>query len=159
MSESNNQNRIRTRLKLHKGWPDCTAFAGVFFLLLIFFLLGSSFVQVSGIAVDLPQTHSSSSLGVEKHVVTLDSYGHIFFNDLEIPGMDRLKERLLELSSSQQGDRGVVPTIVIRADTKVPFGSVAKLLSMAEELKLNAFVLTVPPVVKEERSEFMDKEK
>jgi biopolymer transport protein ExbD len=151
-------NKIRPRLKIHSGWPDCTAFAGVFFLLLIFFLLGSSFVQVSGIPVDIPQTSSSSTLGLEKHVVTIDRYGHIFFNDLVISGMDRLKERLLELSGNQS-EHGAVPTIVIRADSNVPFGHVAKLLSMAEELKLNAFVLTAQPAAKEARSEFMDKEK
>ena len=158
MSRINSSIRIKSKLKISKGWPDFTAFASVFFLLLIFFLMGSSFVQVSGIPVDLPQTHSSSSFGMEKFVVTVDQYSKIYFNDLAIPGMDILKENLLEKAGTAS-DRGSASTIVIRADSKAPFGVVARIMALAEELKINAFVLTVPPAPKAEQSEFTDKEK
>lgn len=159
MPRTSSSIRIKTKLKIAKGWPDFTAFAGIFLLLLIFFLLGSSFVQVSGIPVELPQTHSSSSFGMEKAVVTIDSQSRIYFNDLAIPGMDILKEKLLEKAGATSNGREAIATIVIRADSRAPFGMVAKLMALAEELKINAFVLTVPPAAKEERSEFMDKEK
>ena len=158
MPRTSSSIRIRTKLKIAKGAPDSTAFAGVFFLLLIFFLMGSSFVQVSGIPVELPQTHSASSFGVEKSVVTIDRQSKIFFNDLAIPGMDILKEKLLEKAAASS-DREAVSTIVIRADSRAPFGTVAKLMALAEELKINAFVLTVPPAAGEERSEFVDRER
>lgn len=158
MPRTSSSIRIKTRLKISKGWPDFTAFAGVFFLLLIFFMMGSSFVQVSGIPVELPQTHSFNSFGVEKSVVTIDHQSKIFFNDLAIPGMDILKEKLLEKASAERGASANL-TIVIRADSRAPFGTVAKLMALAEELKINAFVLTVPPAAREERSEFMDRER
>lgn len=159
MPRNSSSIRIKTKLKISKGWPDFTPFVGVFFLLLVFFLMGSSFVQVSGIPVELPQTHSSSSFGVEKSVVTIDRQGKIFFNDLAIPSLDILKEKLLEKASTERAGASSTATVVVRADSRSSFGAVAKIMALAEELKINAFVLTVPPAAREERSEFMDKEK
>jgi len=150
--------RIKSRLKIAKGWADLTPFIGVFFLLLIFFMMGSSFVQVSGIPVDLPQAPTAGSFGVEKFVVTVDRYSRIYFNDLSIPGMDILKEKLLEVVGAPH-ENGKTATIVVRADSRAPFGTVAKLMSLAEELKINAFVLTVPPPAEEQRVRFADPER
>lgn len=151
--------RIKTKLKIFKGYPDFTPFAGVFFLLLIFFMMGSSFIQVSGIPVELPEAQVSGSFGVKKFVVTIDSYSKIYFNDLAIPGMDILKEKLMEMVAAHP-ENDKPPTIVIRADSKAPFGVVAKLMSLAEDLRINAFVLTVPPAApKDTKSVETDVEK
>jgi biopolymer transport protein ExbD len=150
--------KIRSRLRPFKGCPDFTPFAGVFFLLLIFFMIGSSFVQVSGIPVDLPQTHAAGSFGARKFVVTIDRQSRIFFNDMAIPGMDILKEKLMEVAEANPA-KGGSATIIVRADSHAPFGVVAKLMSLAEELKVNAFVLTVPPPATDGQSVFVDTEK
>ena len=82
----------------------------------------------------------------------------IYFNDLSIPGMDILKEKILEVVGSSH-ENGKVPTIIVRADSRAPFGTVAKLMSLAEELKINAFVLTVPPPAEEQSVRFVDPER
>ncbi len=159
MPRNSSSIRIKTRLKISKGWADLTPFIGVFFLLLIFFMMGSSFVQVSGIPVELPQAHTAGSFGVEKFVVTVDSHSRIYFNDLAIPGMDILKEKILEAAGGSSHAGGKTATIIVRADSRAPFGIVAKLMSLAEELKINAFVLTVPPPAEEQSVRFVDPEK
>ena len=45
--------KLRTRLKVFKGMPDMTPIINVVFLLLLFFMLSSSFVQISGIKINL----------------------------------------------------------------------------------------------------------
>ncbi|MBO4631531.1 MAG: biopolymer transporter ExbD, partial [Lentisphaeria bacterium] len=73
--------RIRPRLKPIHGAPDLLPFINVFFLLLLFFMIGSSFVPVSGIPVNLPEAASVSTYSVKKYIVTLDRNGRIYFND------------------------------------------------------------------------------
>ncbi len=133
--------RIRTRLKISKGIPDLVPFVGVFFLLLIFFMIGSSFVQVSGIHVDLPKVSGSSSYGAKKIVVTVDRSGKIYFNDIVLNDMNELKAKLLSVkpASSER------TTILLRSDRTAEFGIVARIMALAEDLNINVFLLTAPP--------------
>jgi biopolymer transport protein ExbD len=145
---------IRHKLKLIKGKPDLTPLVDVLFLLLIFFMLSSSFVQVSGISVNLPGTATSSSQGTVKLVLTVDKEGRIYFNDEEVIdfrnlekrkfGFDRLKEKLMDVN---------VGTVIIRADRETQFGIVAKLMALTEEVGLDAFILTMPETNSEELAE------
>jgi len=141
MVKLENRIKIQTRLKISSGITDLVPFVGVFFLLLIFFMIGSSFVQVSGIPVDLPGVQVRSSFGAKKIVVTVDKKERIFLNDIEFQDMAKLKNKLMELSNMAQ-DR---TTIILRADADAPYGVVAKIMSLAEELKINVFLLTTPP--------------
>ena len=144
MMKSGNRIRIQTRLKITEGITDLVPFIGVFFLLLIFFMMGSSFVQVSGIPVDLPGVQVRSSFGTKKIVVTVDKQQRIFLNDIEYKDLAQFKNRLMELRNTVE-DR---TTIILRADTDAPYGVIAKIMSLAEELKINLFLLTTPPVQK-----------
>lgn len=136
--------RIQTRLKITEGITDLVPFIGVFFLLLIFFMMGSSFVQVSGIPVDLPGVQVRSSFGTKKIVVTVDKHQRIFLNDIEFKEMAQFKNKLMELRNMVE-DR---TTIILRADVDAPYGVIAKIMSLAEELKINLFLLTTPPAQK-----------
>ena len=121
---------LKGKLKLIEGRPDLTPIVDILFLLLIFFMLSSSFVQVSGVDVDLPELSSRSTKGVKKFVITVDRFSKLWFND-QPQTIPSLKEELLRVSSD---------TIVIRADKNAPFGEVAKIMALAEEANLNAFI-------------------
>ncbi len=130
--------KIKTRLKYLKGFPDITAFAGVFCLMLMILLMSGSFVQVSGISVELPQISSAGRKSFQKMVITVDARDRIYFNDLNLKVED-LKKLLLEISSRMKTD-----SVIIRADAKSSFGTVASIMAVAEELNINAFLLTSP---------------
>ncbi|OGV49223.1 MAG: hypothetical protein A2017_06055 [Lentisphaerae bacterium GWF2_44_16] len=132
--------KIRSNLKIFRGSPNVIAVIDVLFLLLLFFMISSSFVQVSGIKVDLPAISTQSPLGVEKYVITIDRQSKIFFNDQPLFTWDLLKEKLTEVSSKSK-----TGTVILRADNRTPFGIVAKLMALCEEAKLNVFVATVSP--------------
>jgi biopolymer transport protein ExbD len=130
-----------TRINCLSGWPDLTPLVDVLFLLLIFFMLSSSFVQVSGIKVDLPEVGSTSTLGAEKFIITVvkvkDKW-EINFNDQVVSPWEGLKQKLADVSAMSS-----TATIILRADEGVPFGVVAKIMVLAEKSNLSVFIATV----------------
>ena len=130
--------RVRPRLKPITGAPDLLPFINVFFLLLIFFMMGSQFVQVSGIPVNLPETPSVSAGSVKKYIITLDQNGKIYFNDAVMDDLKQLKGKLLGLPGKSKAERDA---IVLRADRANNFETVAGIMAMAEELHLDMFIL------------------
>ena len=131
--------RIRPRLKPIHGAPDLLPFVNVFFLLLMFFMIGSSFVPVSGIPVNLPEAPSVSTYSMKKHIITLDHNGRIYFNDAVVEDLQQLKGKLL--SEIPGSSRGKDDAIVLRADRSNNFETISRIMAMAEELHLNMFIL------------------
>lgn len=132
---------FKTKLKIIGDRPDMTPLIGLFFLLLLFFMLGSSFVQVSGLKVELPEVGAPSVIGVEKYVVTVANTAggvEISFND-RLVNMDSLRQELVMVSTySRMG------TVVVAADKNVPFDVIAKIISTAERARLTVVLLTLP---------------
>ncbi len=127
---------IQNSVSLIKGRPDLTPMVDVLFLLLIFFMLSSSFVQVSGVEVDLPETSVRGTRGVKKFIITVDKQSKLWFNDFP-QTFESLKEELQRVSSDSLK---ISDTIVIRADKDASFGIVATIMAVAEEANLNAFI-------------------
>lgn len=123
------------------GRPDLTPMVDVLFLLLIFFMIGSSFVQVGGVKVNLPNTATTRNYGIEKSVITLaraENKNLIYFNEKEV-SWDQLKRRLAEVRNFSASG-----TVIIRADRLIPFGIVARLMALAENANVAAIVATTP---------------
>ncbi|MBR2906125.1 MAG: biopolymer transporter ExbD [Lentisphaeria bacterium] len=129
---------IRPALKAASPFPELIPFVNVFFLLLIFFVMGSSFVSVSAIPVTLPRTANAGIYSVKKYIITVDDKGTIYFNDVIIENMDTLKTRLL---SDVRGISDGTGSIVLRADLRTNFGTIAKIMALADELNINTFIL------------------
>ncbi|MBO7147316.1 MAG: biopolymer transporter ExbD [Lentisphaeria bacterium] len=129
--------RIRPRLKPIHGAPDLLPFVNVFFLLLIFMTVSSSFTSISGIPVNLPETPDVENYRVKKNILTLDKQGNIYLNDTQVH-LDHLKEHLAQIIGNQQDQK----TIVLRVDTANSFETVSKIMAMTTELRINVFLLT-----------------
>jgi len=126
--------KIRTRLAILKGDPGATPFLAVFFLLLVFFLLSSSFVQVSAIKIELPTpTAPAPSYSAEKLVVTIDKDNKFYFNDQEMD-LKTLIAQLGTISSKRQAN-----AVILRADKSVSHQVVSEVLSLANSLSLNVY--------------------
>lgn len=97
--------RIRPRVRIISGFPELLPFVSVFFLMIIFFMMGSSFVPVSGIPVNLPTAKVVGTYSVKKYIVTVDREGNIYFNDLIVENLNQLKSRLLSDVAGQGGKR------------------------------------------------------
>ncbi len=131
--------RIRPRLKPIHGAPDLIPFINVFFLLLIFFMIGSSFVPISGIPVNLPEAPAVSNYSARKYIITLDRNGRIYFNDEVVDNLKQLRGKLRAFVSRNIDDQR--DAIVLRADRSNSFETISQIMALAEELHLNMFIL------------------
>ena len=131
--------RIRPRLKPIHGAPDLIPFVNVFFLLLVFFMIGSSFVPISGIPVNLPEAPSVSKYSARKYIITLDRNGRIYFNDEMVDNLKQLRGKLRAFVARNADDER--DSIVLRADRSNNFETISQIMALAEELHLNMFIL------------------
>ncbi len=125
--------KISTNLKILEGNYNYIPFISVFFLLLIFLMLNSSFVQVSSINIELPPL-PGQPVSAEKLVVTIDKNQNYYFND-QVMDLKTIKEQLANIVSKYQVD-----SIILRADQNTPQGAVAKILSLANSLNLIVYL-------------------
>jgi len=131
--------RIRPRLKPIHGAPDLIPFVNVFFLLLIFFMIGSSFVPISGIPVNLPEAPSVSNYSARKYIITLDRNGRIYFNDEMVDNLKQLRGKLRAFVARNADDER--DSVVLRVDRSNSFETISQIMALAEELHLNMFIL------------------
>ncbi|MBR4662991.1 MAG: biopolymer transporter ExbD [Lentisphaeria bacterium] len=131
--------RIRPRLKPIHGAPDLIPFVNVFFLLLVFFMIGSSFVPISGIPVNLPEAPSVSKYSARKYIITLDRNGRIYFNDEMVDNLKQLQGKLRAFVARNADDER--DSVVLRADRSNNFETISQIMALAEELHLNMFIL------------------
>lgn len=106
------------------------------FLLLIFFMLTSSFVTPSGLPVNLP-TSIQSTIVVQKVSVTVTKDLRIFVNDKKVT-----KSTLEgELKSKLGGPKGVV---VLHIDESVPTREMVFVAGVATKLEARVSIATKP---------------
>ena len=108
----------------------------VIFLLLVFFMLTSSFVTPSGLPVNLPSS-KSSNIVMQKVSVTITPDLQYYVNDKKV-GLNRLEEVLkLELTEEE----GVV---VLHCDKTVPVEHLVNVASIATKLEAKISLATKP---------------
>ena len=105
--------------------PPLTALIDLVFLLLIYFLLTSNFLNEQGIAVRLPAARAAAQPRPEAVLVTVDRQGRFFVNGKETAA-DGLDSRLRHLLAGRR-ERAVV----VRADRSVAVDRVVTALDAA----------------------------
>ncbi len=149
MPNNNKIINISSSISILKGKPDLTPLVDVIFILLIFLLLSSSFIEVTGINVDLPKTELQHTESVGRFIIAINGEKQFFINDQPVKTLEDLKEKVVEWKNQFAPKR-----IMIRADQKTPFGVIAKIMAMMESLNLNVFVATLP--IEEKKKDIMD---
>ena len=107
-------------------------------------MLSSNFVPLRGVEVQLPRSGGKLLYSSRSYVVTIDRDSRIYFNDAAVSGPEELKRQLSE-SLSARGFRPDEERIIIRCDVRAPLTVVAEVLSVAEELNVNALFMSAGP--------------
>lgn len=111
---------------------DISALVDVLFTLLIFFSLTSSFVQESGISVDLPQASSGDPVKNEKKLtITIDKKGVFFIDDVTYVTAEELGKDLAKFDTQQRK----IYLVVIKADLSTTHGAVTEVLDLLKRLR------------------------
>ena len=106
----------------------------VVLLLLIFFLLTSSFIPQMGIQVNLPQVDSSSPVSEQSITVSLTREGTYYVAGSPVPRA-RLVSELRAIRTNQQ-------FLIMRADQEASIGQFAAVASAAQALNMRVLVAT-----------------
>ena len=108
----------------------------IIFLLLIFFMLTSTFITPSGLPVNLPSS-KSSTIVMQRVSVTITPDIRFYINDQRVT-RDLIE---IELAKALQGKEGVV---VLHVDKSVPVEYLVDVASIATSLKAKVSIATTP---------------
>jgi len=113
---------------------NLTPLIDVVFLLLIFFMVSTTFEKNSKLKIDLPEASAQATQQANKKIVIgIDVKGRYYINDRQLVNtqLKTLKLALLKIA----GDNKEVP-IVLRADAKTPHQAVVRAMDAASQLGL-----------------------
>ena len=110
----------------------------VLFLLLIFFMVTSAFVEQPNIKLELPATSITEVSRVERMVLTISRDGQLFLQDKPVDKQNLEKE--LRRMVLDTGDE----VLVLKADKMVPYGDVVDVM---DDAKGAGFKKVVAPTI------------
>jgi len=117
-----------------------TAMADIIFLLLIFFLLSSSFIIQTGIKVDLPRVTQVQSETEKDIVVTITADESLYLDGIKIPWAN-LRERLESRLSASRSK-----TVIVKGDEAIRLGRVVQVMDIARQLGADQMAIAAQPV-------------
>lgn len=116
-----------------------TSLIDIVFLLLVYFLLTSNFIEQDSIDVSLPEATSTPAVDQDQLVVTIDRQGSCYFNDVLISEEDLAIELAVRLQSAPQ--RGVL----VKADRLVVYDRVVRVMDLAHRQGARKLLLAIDP--------------
>lgn len=115
---------------------NLTALIDVVFLLLIFFMVTTTFDKHARLKVSLPEsTAKATQKQDEPLVLSIDAKGNYFLNDRQIVNqqLETLKQAIQKIIAQKNQDYKDV-ALVLRADAKTPHQSVVRAMDAASQL-------------------------
>ena len=127
---------------LLRGRQDAAPYASVFFLLVLFVMLGS-LVYTPGVVVPIELPTADNLPGIDKATVAVavDANGQLYFEN-DILTEPELKTRLIRASANSHDPL----TLIIQADKAVRYERLMRLTLLAREAGIReALLATLPP--------------
>lgn len=156
---------IRPNLRIFKGLPNLSSYLSVFFILLIFFMIGRNFVQTTGHKVDLAQSAGDLFYADQNLIVTIDRQRNIYFGDSilkydpdpekVIQLKEQLKSRIIEARTGSKSRE----QLLILADRNIPLQLLATIFSVAKELNVDVILETGAEVQADDQFNMVEQEK
>jgi len=122
------------RNRRRKVLINITPLIDVLFLLLIFFIVSSTFLEQPSITVELPTAKTSEPQRIEQYVIVVSDGGEVYVNDAMCPRDGLLSK--LEAIYLKQADAN----IILKADTNVPYGTIIEVIDTIRQSGLKKIV-------------------
>ncbi|MBU0634520.1 MAG: biopolymer transporter ExbD [Candidatus Omnitrophica bacterium] len=122
--------RFRRHLELEKGQKEIniTPLVDMVFLLLIFFMLTSSFIIMPGIKINLPKAVTSEAIREKNIIITINNENAIYLNEKPITTTE-LTQHLAEVVKSKKEK-----PLLIKADKDAQLGIVVKIWDICRKV-------------------------
>lgn len=118
--------KFKRHIQIQKGRIDLTPLIDVVLLLLIFFMLTSSFIIQPSISVNLPRAVTGKSLQARRVEIYITAEDIVYIYGSAVTISD-LKDTLSEISEENMG-------IIIQADRAASLGKVVQIWDVCREL-------------------------
>ncbi|KKO18504.1 MAG: hypothetical protein DCC43_11085 [Candidatus Brocadia sp.] len=129
--------------RVTKSIINLTPMVDMLFLILLFFLVTSSFMEQPNIKLELPSTKYASTSKLEERVLTISQEGKLFFQNEPVERKDLIS--VLKSAFSRQDDK----TLVLRADKNVSYGVIVDVMDAAKGAGLRRIV--APTILESEK--------
>ncbi len=106
---------------------NITSLIDVLFLLLIFFIVSSTFLEQPGMKLKLPKTSGKKTLQMKGYTLFITSDGVMFLNEKQI-SMKKLPDQLKAIASDAK-DKG----LILKADENARYGLVVEVMDIAKQ--------------------------
>lgn len=123
---------------------NITSLIDVLFLLLIFFIVSSTFLEQPGMKLDLPKTREQQAVRMEGYTVFITTDERIFLNEVLV-GIEDLMTRLKAIApeTEEQG-------LILKADENVRYGFVVEVMDIAKQSGIVKLVVATEPKIEEQ---------
>lgn len=121
--------------KRRKMTINITSLIDVMFILLIFFMVSSSFVEQPGMKLELPTIQSKEITRVENLVIFVSKEEEIFLGDKRVPIENLGPEIAIRIPNIQE------KTLILKADQDAPHGLIVKVMDIAKRNGLTKIVI------------------
>lgn len=118
---------------------NLTSLIDVLFLLLIFFMISTTFLSQPAIKLELPEAKHADTVRQTPLVIYVDPVGRIYLNDE--PMEPALLGEALRLRLQDDAEKSVV----LRADSRVSHGSVVQVLDIIKGSGVRKLVVSTRP--------------
>jgi len=105
---------------------NITSLIDVLFLLLIFFIVSSTFLEQPGMKLDLPKTTRKEALRIEGYTLFIMSDESMYINEEPVT-MEQLPDELKAIAPELE-ERG----LILKADENVRYGLVVEVMDIAK---------------------------
>jgi biopolymer transport protein ExbD len=131
---------FRTKQTLKMG-INIASLVDMLFILLLFFVVTSTFVEQPSIRLDLPSARHADTTKLEDLVVTIDKKGELFLKQTQVTAWE-LGEAFREAVRKRKD-----PILILRADKEVNYGQVVTVMDIARGAglkKITALTMAEP---------------
>lgn len=122
---------------------NITPMIDVIFILLIFFLVTTSFSDLPGLDIELPKAASARQPAGGELVLTVSAGGGLFLNRQPVLRGDLL--RLLEAETAGGKDQ----VLILKADREIPYGLAVEIMDLSRQAGLKKIVALTNPAAAE----------
>jgi len=112
----------------------------VVFILLIFFMVSTTFISAPGIKLNLPKAKSDELIRDKKDITIIISENLIMFNKITT-SVDELEKRFLDFKK-KYGDTALV---IFKADKRITHGLFVKIMDIAKRSGFNKIGIATEP--------------
>ncbi len=125
--------------KRKKSVINITSLIDVLFLLLIFLMVSSSFLQEPGIKLDLPETGKTTTIQKKKYTLYAKKNGKLYLNETEVKLKELstlLKKKLLKIEDE---------SLVLKGDKNIEYGKIVKIMEIVKNSGIKKLIIGTRP--------------